>query len=259
MLFVSFLYDKHALAGLTIVADETKTRVLCSAADDIDNIFFPDAAETEAKVAQESDSLAEEAISELYNEPYRPNISLYEEDNADTASQQQLPAERRSVSLADERHPSSLSSIPAFRSLAIFSGQDERFAFRRAVSRLHEISSPYYWATAKHSPLPENWRTWERAFVPQRTPKRPLRSTLGPEKPDPEAQIHELTPEKIRVKFAEGSPGYQHEQQQKKLSKPPKISSHHIWGVVESWGQKAGRWGRGAAAYEEDKSQDSGR
>lgn len=234
---------------------------MCSSADEIDNIFFPDAAEVERQAsAEEADSLTEEAISELYNAPYRPNISSYEEQDSSqstSASDGQMPSERRSVSLADERHPSSLSSIPAFRSLAIFSGQDERFAFRRAVSRLHEISAPYYWAKARHTPLPESWRSWERAFNPTASAthhKRPLRSTWSPaEQAEPDAPTYDLSPDKIRVKFAEGSPAYRHEQQQAKRSKPPRIGSHHIWGVMESWGARAGRWGKGASVYEKNK------
>lgn len=244
------------------------------AADAIDAIFFPDAGEVDEKRA-EGDSLTEEAISELFNEPYRPNISTYEEPETPTSVQSQsqsesapvMPAERRTAQSADERHPSSLSSIPAFRSLAIFSGQDERFAFRRAVSRLHEITSPWYHARVAHAPVPEPLRSWEKKFEPRREMRpRSLDSVAA----DPKTLNAEttpvkvaLTPDKIRVKYAEGSPAFVHarkQQQQaeednedvpKPREKPPSISPVHIWGVLESWGRRAGRWGRGASAYEQ--------
>jgi hypothetical protein len=28
----------------------------------------------------------------------------------------------------------------------------------------------------------------------------------------------------------------------------PKISSNHIWGMIDTWGKKAGRWGLGVEA-----------
>lgn len=39
---------------------------------------------------------------------------------------------------------------------------------------------------------------------------------------------------------------------------PPVIQEQHVWGVVEEWGPKAGRWGKGAKAYdgEDDASND---
>jgi len=30
---------------------------------------------------------------------------------------------------------------------------------------------------------------------------------------------------------------------------PPVIDEHHVWGVVDEWGPKAGKWGKGAGAY----------
>lgn len=195
--------------------------------------------------------MTEEAISELFNEPYRPNVSAYEE--MDSAPSPTMPAERRSISAADERHPSAISSSPAFRSLAIFSGQDERFAFRRAVSRLHELASPYFWNTARHSPIPKTWRSWETRFTPSNRTFRQRDLISCPSKSTAEdVQRFDLEPEKLKVKFPGGSPGYVHQKKQKAFnqsSSPPRISPVHIWGVLESWGAKAGRWGRGASEY----------
>ena len=33
---------------------------------------------------------------------------------------------------------------------------------------------------------------------------------------------------------------------------PPIIQEHHVWGVTDEWGGKAGRWGKGAKAFEGD-------
>ena len=31
---------------------------------------------------------------------------------------------------------------------------------------------------------------------------------------------------------------------------PPVIKEHHVWGVVDEWGENAGRWGKGSKAFE---------
>jgi protein AFG1 len=35
---------------------------------------------------------------------------------------------------------------------------------------------------------------------------------------------------------------------------PPVIKEHHVWGVVDEWGDNVGRWGKGAKAFDGDGS-----
>jgi protein AFG1 len=169
---------------------ESKVRLVCFAAATQDHLFFPEAANADI-----SDSLEEEALSETLMEPYRPNVSIYSEELQEPSTEDlPKPSERREVLTADENHPS--ADIAAFKNLAIFSGasstfryvaltrragQDERFAFRRAVSRIHEMTSVEYWSSAQHTPLPS--RPWEQRFEAPQLPDSPTLSD-EPQQPD---------------------------------------------------------------------------
>jgi hypothetical protein len=97
-----------------------------------------------------TDSLTEEAMSEVMQDlesPYRPNVSSYDSSssifNSDEARQEKkkVAAPKRRVTTTGARadpHPS--ASTPSFKSLSIFTGEEERFAFKRAVSRVFEVS-----------------------------------------------------------------------------------------------------------------------
>jgi protein AFG1 len=103
-------------------AYESRTRLICQAASVPDEIFFPDAANAlNAKPGsgeEDGDNpLAQDMMGEVMQDleaPFRPNISSY----TATAVNENLEA-----AIKDAQ-----SSAPAFRSLAIFTGQDEQFA-----------------------------------------------------------------------------------------------------------------------------------
>jgi predicted ATPase len=63
--------------------------------------------------------------------------------------------------------PSPSSRNPDFGKTAAFTGEDERFAYKRAQSRLWEMCSARWWARDEsdwHRPLPAEARRWERAI-----------------------------------------------------------------------------------------------
>jgi len=188
---------------------------------------------------EQPDSLVAEALSEVIQDleqPYRPNVSAYDESANKKAFKRVedvvAPAYRGSVSREDERHPS--AKIPSFLNLAIFSGQDERFAFRRAVSRLHEITSPEYIKSAQHAPLQAEYRTWERkALDGVQVLQQPA---LYPVE-DVEEDVSESKRRKKPVKFDP-----MQDVDRATLGPPKEIKEDHFWGMVY---RKGTRWGRG--------------
>ncbi|BGP28335.1 hypothetical protein JCM10296v2_000067 [Rhodotorula toruloides] len=223
------------------------------------------------------DSLTEEMLGDVAQDleaPYRPNISSYDESaqvsayerDAARALEEQDEQVRRQLKKRMEQearapiHPS--AATPSFQSLAIFTGEEERFAFKRAVSRVHEMSSAEYLVTAEYSPLPSAVRTWEQtvssspaslAAQAAAASASPSRHAVGDKVPLPadDRLSGVLDPFDLRAKWPEGMPAGDKEVDVRRQEKPV-LSEAHVWGVREDWGKKAGRWGRGARAYEEE-------
>ena len=249
--------------------------------------------EAQDAAGEVADSLVEEMLGDVQQDldaPYRPNVSsydqsagvqAYERDRAravERAEQEeqvarQLRARREQEGRAPI-HPS--AATPSFQSLAIFTGalgvplasdfspltlsvptgEEERFAFKRAVSRVHEMSSTEYLVTAQHSPLPSSIRTWEQTIAQSLAPLTPNTA--------PAPSLHEmgeksplsstdrlsgvLDPADLRAKWPEGMPTGD-KQVDVRGSQKPVLREEHVWGVRDDWGKKAGRWGKGAKAY----------
>ncbi|GAA5827955.1 hypothetical protein JCM11251_005665 [Rhodosporidiobolus azoricus] len=223
-----------------------------------------------------ADSLVEEMLGDVQQDleaPYRPNIASYDQtadveayDKAAEVEREEKKEHRRKELEKRARepiHPS--AATPSFQSLAIFTGEEERFAFKRAVSRVHEMSSAEYLVTSTHSPLPSNVRTWETDSSsifssPSATAAQPPLHAVG-DKGDLPSGLEDrlsgvLDPKDLRARWPEGMPKAEKEVDVRP-GRPmgderPKIKEDHVWGVIESWGKKAGRWGKGARAYEEE-------
>ncbi|GAA6008111.1 hypothetical protein JCM10207_007033 [Rhodosporidiobolus poonsookiae] len=232
-----------------------------------------------------SDALVEEMLGDVQQDlaaPYRPNVSSYDQTDLeayDEASQRDREERRaqkkREVRKELERqarepiHPS--AATPSFQSLAIFTGEEERFAFKRAVSRVHEMSSAEYLVRAVHSPLAAALRTWETpslsssaaAAAASAAAQVPARHAMGAKAPlgaDNDKLSGVLDPRELRAKWPSGRPRKAAEKEVDVRSPPappemgderPRIGESHVWGVVENWGKRAGRWGLGARAYDE--------
>ncbi|KAJ3179764.1 hypothetical protein HDU85_004765 [Gaertneriomyces sp. JEL0708] len=137
--------------------------------------------------------------------------------------------------------------------LSLFTGEEEKFAFRRAVSRLKEMRSSV-WSERQHRPQPVN-------FVKAGDEGRMLDDNMGgqderrlrtstDEFPVPgddfgdEASYHgylsmyqRFNPDEIpRDVLAE------------READKPRFADRHFWSLGE-WGVKAGEWGKGARAF----------
>ncbi|SCZ91364.1 BZ3500_MvSof-1268-A1-R1_Chr1-2g01361 [Microbotryum saponariae] len=260
--------------------------------------------------AEIGDSLTQEMIGDVIQDleaPYRPNVSsydeskgqtMYEQDEARIEHQRDAAAEakqhrQRSSETKEEPHPT--ASPPSFRNLAIFTGEEERFAFKRAVSRVHEMSSTEYLVTAQHAPLDPRFRTWERpgqiesSVEGVRRMGRDARHVLGAKEEieaDESTLSGAISPSQLRVRHPEGLPKHPTVEVERTTAKgtkydilniedtrrevpPPVFKDVHVWGVREfeahahrtclsaqDWGKAAGKWGQGASAHEKKEGED---
>ncbi|KIY67899.1 hypothetical protein CYLTODRAFT_396245 [Cylindrobasidium torrendii FP15055 ss-10] len=184
---------------------ERRCRIVCFAETPLDGLFIEDAATTA------TDSVWQESVSVSTGaEAYRPNIIAYDDK---AASLEEIQPVRRPL-----------------EQLSIFSGKDEQFAFKRALSRLVEMTGAGYCRGAEWEPLPEGMRGWERTT----RLGRGFGIAQTVEKPQP-----------LVVDAASGG----------SESMAPTLKADHVWGVREDWGGATARgrsWGRGASVYDKD-------
>ncbi|KAM0793729.1 hypothetical protein ACM66B_001152 [Microbotryomycetes sp. NB124-2] len=245
------------------------------------------------------DSLTQEMLGDVIQDldaPYRPNVSsydvsqetkLYEKDDARV---EKTPAPT-SVSYNKPQHqkdrpdPHPSAATPAFQSLSIFTGEEERFAFKRAVSRVHEMSTPEYLVSSEHTPLDPSFRTWEKKSVSDFSKRaaaraaEPARHAIGPKAGLSEDKLSGvLSPSELRHRYPEGIPRTDKQVEVDRTSAkpkrgvkynvlemddtrreapPPELRDHHVWGVREDWGKASGKWGKGASVYEQQDKQTS--
>lgn len=132
---------------------------------------------------------------------------------------------------------------PNFAETSAFTGEDERFAYKRAQSRLWEMCGVRWWARNEpgwHRPLPAEVRRWEKAAegedsISMNSATRSIATRVDAAMG--EATIDESRPESM---FRHNASPFRTAEEP-----PPKISWSHIWGTGIKWGKKAGAWGRG--------------
>ncbi|KAG6917320.1 hypothetical protein DXG01_002978 [Tephrocybe rancida] len=115
-------------------AYESRCHLVCLADAEPEDLFFPDAL---VPTHTEADMIMAESIMET-QEKYRPNISSY-----DAPKMAEAPVS------------------PATRAPLDTLSQDEQFAFKRALSRLIEMTSFTYASNNAWTPLPSSARKWE--------------------------------------------------------------------------------------------------
>jgi predicted ATPase len=205
------LIKKNEARRFIILLDtlyESRVKLLIRASSPADQLFFPDADTTE------NDLLWTESYTKAQLDmttPYRPNVSSYTGGNKI----------ERIVSLVDCPVDSS--------KLTAFTGEDERFAFQRAVSRLYEMPSKKWWETQIHSPVKELAWTGEQ--------KGSELTKMGERK----GSVENVGERDLEFRHA-ASPF------RVSLEKPPTFFDGHFWGVIR-WGRKAGRWGMGISSF----------
>lgn len=132
------------------------------------------------------------------------------------------------------------SARPDFQRTSAFTGEDERFAYKRAQSRLWEMCGARWWARKEpgwHRPTPPEIRRWEG----RDDGRRPGDATFD-QSGQTEIRVGDAVEDSTRpeesFKRYDGGPF------KPKLEPARKISWTHIWGTT-TWGKKAGAWGQG--------------
>jgi len=138
---------------------------------------------------------------------------------------------------------------PNFTSTASFTGEDERFAYKRARSRLWELCSKKWHARDEegwHKPVPASVRQWERPAeaASMATAAAPMAGAAGDVVAGGSADIDEKRDE---VLFRHGASPFRTAREP-----PPKFSWTHVWGTMK-WGRKAGAWGQGVEGLKDRK------
>ncbi|CAG8960166.1 hypothetical protein HYFRA_00010645 [Hymenoscyphus fraxineus] len=231
---------------------EARCKLVIRAESDPDSLFFPETrttSNTGASTASQQDkdddgdAVYPETLAEIYQDqtsPFRPNISSYTDDSR--------------VGY-DPDEDSDFGPVPGkgneigrqvdFGDTGSFTGEDEKFAYKRASSRLWEMcgarwharSEPNWWR-----PLPLEVRRWEHsASAAISTPRQAY-----PESDVKIGTFIELDePAGLRdnrnLKEEEGQPRSPFREPR---DPPTKIGWTHAWGMAK-WGKKAGPWGQG--------------
>ncbi|KAK8069160.1 AFG1-like ATPase-domain-containing protein [Apiospora phragmitis] len=153
---------------------EARCKLHVRAAAGPDDLFFPEAkASTNNTLGStstdgahqehrtvDSDAILSETIAEVYQDttsPFRPNISSYTDPDPDSDR--------------DEHQDSDFGILPTasrldFSNTGAFTGEDERFAYKRAASRLWELCGAQWHARDGDDwwrPLPREARHWEQS------------------------------------------------------------------------------------------------
>ncbi|KAF3297406.1 hypothetical protein TWF132_007502 [Orbilia oligospora] len=221
---------------------ECRCKLLIRAEVPIESLFFPDAAKKSTN-SQEEDSIHSEAFAEAHQDltvPFRPNISLYEQLPEDPNDP--LTWKRKRYTVADQ--DSDFRGKVDFTSVKKYTGEDEKFSFKRAVSRVWEVCGDKWWDALSHSekeplskrrvthsPMSRSLRRWEGGVLEGGD------TNISPPAVENNIPVTPLRPD------------------------APQFTPVHVWGVIDNWGKRAGRWGKGVNAYKDgdtrDKSSDT--
>lgn len=274
---LSLLHKNEARRLITLLDAlyEARCRLLVRAAAGPDALFFPEARSSSHNIpslSHSNDGVYPETFSEIYQDttsPFRPNTSSYASSASPPAyasssfpSSSYSPAQSTRSILADEdsdfgptygagrsaHGPSDgapgagneigRQSSPDFGRTGTFTGEDERFAYKRARSRLWELCSQKWWDKEDlWKPLSKDIRRWEGG--PLSGVGEPS-VTLPSEKTRPDR-------EKDEKLFRHGASPFR-----TATDPPPKISWTHAWGMMQ-WGKKAGAWGKGPEGLKDRK------
>ncbi|KAL8694739.1 MAG: hypothetical protein Q9218_000665 [Villophora microphyllina] len=133
-------------------------------------------------------------------------------------------------------------SSPDFAQTGVFTGEDERFAYKRAQSRLWEMCGERWWAREEEGwwrPLDAQVRRWEGLGANTVVAHDANRPQI---RPDTDVRVLGADNETL---FRHGASPFRRSQ-----DPPPKILWTHAWGMMR-WGKKAGAWGQGPEGLEE--------
>ena len=262
--------EARRLINLLDALYEARCKLLISAEAGPDDIFFPETKQPPRESGPASgDGVYPETFSEIYQDqtsPFRPNVSSYTPSASPPSYEfNPLPfslsqaASARSI-LADEDSdfgpvygagrshgpsdgvPGAGNEVgrqngPNFARTGIFTGEDERFAYKRAKSRLWEMCGSRWWSREEVGwwrPVSKDIRRWETPFPGGDAPSTTKQ----------EAQ-------KSEEFFRHGASPFRTSEEA-----PPKFGWQHAWGMM-TWGRKAGAWGKGPEGLDERRKKES--
>ncbi|KAH7888878.1 AFG1-like ATPase-domain-containing protein [Phlebopus sp. FC_14] len=185
---------------------EARCCLICHAEADVENLFFPDATQgTRTQPGANDDLMHVETVAEM-QDVYRPNVSAY-----DTPRMNEAPIQ---------------SAVLPLDKLTIFSGQDEQFAFKRALSRLIEMTSLSYRREEQWNPLPLDSRKWEGKLDTK------VKTRMSADTSVASSDGYETTGFASEASYTDV---------RRPMAQPeaPRLSSDHVWGVRDDWGEKA--------------------
>ncbi|KAF4446937.1 hypothetical protein F53441_9483 [Fusarium austroafricanum] len=144
---------------------EARCKLIIRAENPPDTLFFPKKrghVYGNLSNPSEPDDLISETIAEVYQDqmsPFRPNVAYY-----DTKSSTSSYDPDQDSDLGLQQKPVDFANTSAF------TGDDERFAYKRAISRLWELCSAQWHSRTGDwwQPLPIEARHWEGGAVSRR-------------------------------------------------------------------------------------------
>ena len=253
---------------------EGSCRLLLRAEAPPDHLFFPESTASSSSNAtnsdNSSDNVYQETFAEIYQDstsPFRPNVSSYAQrsvladEDADFGptygNGRGHTASTRSSDLEDTQRRQ--SSGPDFARTSLLTGEDERFAYKRARSRLWEMCGSRWW-DARGGAVEEWWRPMGREM-------RHWEGRNGESVDEKERLVHDVAAAEPAIQVsaptaaAKGGGGSREEEAiaspfRTRQDPPPKFSWVHAWGMMQ-WGKKAGEWGKGVDAKKHTQKDDS--
>ena len=160
---------------------EAKCKLIVRAAAGPDDLFFPETRKPTTTTVDgqvvDADAIHSETVAEVYQDsssPFRPNISFYD---TGAATSKYDPDQDSDFGLEEARVKEQEARKKLdFGNTSAFTGEDERFAYKRASSRLWEMCSDHWHARTGDwwRPLPAEARHWEAG-----APTKPMRLQLG--------------------------------------------------------------------------------
>lgn len=175
---------------------ESRCKLVIRAGAGPDDLFFPEmrkkplsSSGSQTPAAQEDDggdATYAETIAEVFQDqisPFRPNISTY----ADSSKAKYDPDQDSDFGLETERKVD-------FGQTGAFTGEDERFAYKRATSRLWELCSGQWHSREGDwwKPLPGDARHWEGSEASRPVSPSPSRASQSEIVLGPSTELTEL-------------------------------------------------------------------
>lgn len=264
---------------------EARCKLIITGAAGPDDTFFPKSrggnmlGQIQSHQDENDDSVYAETFSEAYQDataPFRPNISSYESQSSsgpdytharlsgilsEDALEDDPPNRMRRMScdFVEEDEQEQKQRGPDFSQTGAFTGEDERFAYKRARSRLWEMCGAKWWARQEEGwwkPLEKDVRRWEGSRSnTMDSAGQPHHQDPSPAPSSPVERLgtrREVNEKDDEVMFRHGASPFR-----TALEPPPKIGWTHAWGMVK-WGKKAGPWGQGVEGLKERKKSDDG-